>query len=422
MSEASADRYGRVVTGPSRAAARPTLSGPDPTPTEVALDLGLGMVVAAVWLLGVEFGIQRDWRPVDATSWTLTGLCLGVAVAGRRLGGVWLAIGLALLYPLVYDRPLVSYFHLLPILVLGFAGAQHRRHLWAVIIACTAAVAVLFSTLVRHDSEPFEGAWQTNWSGLALAEFATLSVILLGAAIAAQRQVARDLADRNRELEQLRQVEAARAVADERLRISREMHDVVAHHLTAILMRAQAADRVKASQPEEATRTVAWIAEESRDALRAIRSTISSLREPAADDPDGEAGTLTDDLGRIVDRVRQVGLDAHLDPRWPGEPALDHEVGVAVRRVVQEALTNVLKHAAASRAVVTLSPVEDGLGVRITDDGTGGPPRPNRTGGGAGLIGMQERLNGCGGRLRYGPTPTGGWQVALWVPVLDGAR
>lgn len=390
----------------------------------LVLDTVLGVVVAAAWSTAFELAVARGWQPVDAGSWRLAGLCLGVAVAGRRAGGAWLAAGLALLYPLVYLRPLVSSFHLLPILVLGFAGAQQRRHLWAVVGACGTAVAVLFSPIV--DPPPRPGPvpdlpWQTNWSGLALAGFATLSVILLGAAIASQRRVAADLADRNRELEQLRQVEAQRAVADERLRISREVHDVVAHHLTAILMRAQAADRVRASRPEEAHRAVAWIAEESRDALRATRETISSLRETGPTAGLAPAGPgLASDLGLIVERVGQVGLAARLDVRWQAEPQLEPDVGLTVRRVVQEALTNVLKHAAASEAVVTLLPVEGGLGVQVTDNGTASAPARGRSRGGAGLLGMQERLTACGGRLRYGPTDSGGWQVRLWVPVGTG--
>lgn len=391
----------------------------------LVLDTGLGAVVAAAWFAVFELAVGRGWQPVDPGSWRLAGLCLGVAVAGRRAGGAWLAAGLALLYPLVYLRPLVSSFHLLPILVLGFAGAQQRRHLWAVVGACGTAVAVLFSPLVAPSlDDPFAPPppWQTNWSGLALAAFATLSVILLGAAIASQRRVAADLADRNAELERLRLAEADRAVADERLRISREVHDVVAHHLTAILMRAQAADRVHASRPDEARRAVAWIAEESRDALRATRETISSLRGPGRPSMDGPTGTgLTSDLDLIVERVGEVGLDARLDVRWPAEPALGAEAGLAVRRVVQEALTNVLKHAGASEAVVTLLPVDGGLGVQVTDNGTGAADAGGgRTRGGAGLLGMQERLSACGGRLRYGPTASGGWQVQLWVPVGAG--
>lgn len=391
-----------------------------PGERELTVDVAVGALLAAVWFAGLEVGVDRGWHPTDPESWRLAGVCLGVAYAARRAGGVWLAAGLALLYPLVYFRPLVSYFHLLPVLVLGFAGARERRHLWAVVVACTAAVLVLFSPLVEQN-HAIVRPWRTDWSGLALAGCATWSVIALGAAMASQRRAVADLADRNRQLERLRQVEADRAVADERLRISREVHDVVAHHLTAILMRAQAADRVRASRPEEARLAVSWIAEESREALRATRETIHSLRARTPPPyPSTSAGTLLSDLGEMVERVGEVGLDARLDIRWRAEPALAPAVATTVRRVVQEALTNVLKHAAASEAVVTLQPADGGLGVQVSDDGIGGRGALTGASDGAGLIGMQERLAACGGRLRYGPGPSGGWRIQMWVPVEGG--
>ncbi len=420
---------------------------------QVGIDVALGLGVAIGWWAAFQLGTSRGWRPVEPDAWRLVGPCLGLAVAVRRTAGPWTIAMLALAYPLAYFRPLASYFHLMPLLVLGFAGAQRiPRRLWVVVGATAAAVAVLFSPVVVASSRapgdvvdalwpervgqssvpatpapgsgprPYLEPYQTNWSGLALAEFATLSVVLLGAAMASQRQVATDLAQRNAELERLRRVDAERAVADERLRISRDLHDVVAHHLTAILMRSQAADRVRTSRPEEAHAAVAWIAEESRDALRATRATISALRDGPSDAARAD-GELVDDLGQIVDRVGQVGLDARLAVRWAGVPALAPSVGVAVRRVVQEALTNVLKHARASEALVTLRDVEGGLGIDVVDNGVGRPgPAAADEPGGAGLLGMEERLAACGGRLRYGPTDTGGWRVRLWVPIQGGGE
>ncbi|HWJ97403.1 MAG TPA: histidine kinase [Acidimicrobiales bacterium] len=401
----------------------------------LATDAAIGVGVAAVWLVVFEIGKRTGWRPVDPRAWVIAGACLGLAVAVRRVGGVGLFVLLALAYPLVYGRPLLSYFHLLPLLVLGFAGAQMggRRHRVVLVVgACAVSVAILLSPLMtprlwspdRPGFEPPGPRPRINLSDLALAEFATVSVALLGAAIASQRAAARDLADRNEELERLRRSEADRAVAEERLRISREVHDLVAHHLTAILMRAQAADRVRDSRPDEAQRAVAWIADESREALRSTRLTVSTLREAASAAPgDRDDGPLADDLAQMVERVRQVGLHARLEARWDAEPRLSPSAGVAVRRTVQEALTNVLKHAHATDALVLLRPDGGGLSTWVLDNGRAtAPPGPPVPGSGAGLTGMSERALACGGRVDHGPAPDGGWQVHLWVPILIGGE
>lgn len=395
-----------------------------------AADAALGVAVTVVWFAVVQAGRRTGWHPVDVRSWFVAGTCLGVAVAVRRIAGVGLFVALALAYPLVYGRPMLSYFHLLPVLVLAYAGSQlpgWRR--WAIAAAAAMSVAILLSPLM------YEQRWgpgslllppgpqpRVNLSDLALAEFATISVALLGAAIASQRTFARDLAERNEELEHLRRSEADRAVTEERLRISREVHDVVAHHLTAILMRAQAADRVRGTRPDAAGDAVAWIAEESREALRSTRLTVSTLRGPAT--PSGairEVGPLADDLALMVERVREVGLRARLAVRWDAEPRLSPQVGIAVRRTVQEALTNVLKHAHATDALVVLQRDAGGLAVSIRDNGggpgAGGPQEPS---GGAGLAGMEERAAACGGQVRYGAVAGGGWAIELHVPVLAG--
>lgn len=400
---------------------------------QLAADAALGVGAAVVWFAAFEVGRTHGWRPVDPRTWLVAGTCLGVAVAVRRIGSASLFIVLAVAYPLVYARPLLSYFHLLPLLVLGYAGAQASgRRSWAavaVVAACALSVGLLISPLMWDSpfgpGQPFRLPGpqpRINLSDLALAEFATISVALLGTAIASQRTAARDLAERNAELERLRRSDADRAVAEERLRISREVHDVVAHHLTAILMRAQAADRVHDTRPDEAQRAVAWIAAESREALRSTRLTVSTLRNDSPDSGSNRGdGALADDVSLLVDRVRQVGLQARLSMRWEAEPRLSPQVGVAVRRTVQEALTNVLKHAHATEAQVVLQPEAGGLGTWIIDNGRAGSSSAV-PGAGAGLAGMQERAEACGGRLAFGPPAEGGWRVHLWVPVLSGGE
>lgn len=400
------------------------------------LDLAAGVAVTAVWLGIAAYWQRRGWSP-DEGSWTVAGVWLGVAVAARR-GPTWLLAGLTLAYPFAYLQPLTSDLHLAPVVVLGFTIAQRHRTVLAVATS-SASVLLLFSPVVTtgtlspsdwidavrasRGSGPADlgpgvhGPWPADWSGFAVAEVVTVAIVLLGATLAAQRDSARALALRNAELEQLRHAEAARAVTEERLRISRELHDVVAHHLTAVLMRAQAADHVADRRPEEAVAAVGWIAEASREALTAMRRTVGELRRAPSEDHPGLS--LADELDDMAARVGEVGLQVDVDATDGDRVALTADAEIAVRRVVLESLTNVLKHASARHATVRLRALDGGLAVAVTDDGHAGAARP-RGDGGTGLRGLRERLEGCGGRLRYGPAPTGGWSVLAWVPAATG--
>jgi signal transduction histidine kinase len=225
-----------------------------------------------------------------------------------------------------------------------------------------------------------------------------------------QRRTAATLAARNAELERLRGVEAARVVADERTRIARELHDVVAHHLTALIIRAQAADRVAATRPEVATASMGWIATTAKEALTAMRQTVRVLRADATLAP----GPTLADLPDIAARVRDAGLDVELRLP-PSLPALDPQVELAAVRIAQEALTNTLRHARAHRAVVSLRSGDGALVLDVDDDGRTEPAAPQATRG-HGLLGMRERAVSCGGSLDIGRSALGGWRVRARLP------
>ena len=391
-------------------------------------DLAAAAVVLVAWHGAIAWWQSRGWLPRHGDAWTMAGWWLAGAVAIRRVAPAWLLCALALLYPLVYLQPLRNDLHLAPILVLGFAASAHRRWTVPALLASMAAVLLFFSPIVdpvetvptpphargQADEGPgIRGPWPADWSALVVAEIATVAVVLLGSALAAQRDGALALAAQNRELERLRAADAARAADEERLRISRELHDVVAHHLTAILMRAQAADHVAERQPEEAVDAVGWIARSSREALEATRRTVSSLRAERDGPPEA---TLAEEVAELAERMADVGVVVSVEVDEPvGRlgPASD----LVLRRVVREALTNVLKHASAGRAHVVVQGASTGVSVTVTDDGQGGRgARGDGARPGTGLAGLGERVEALGGRFSAGPG-RGGWQVRAWLPV-----
>jgi signal transduction histidine kinase len=246
-----------------------------------------------------------------------------------------------------------------------------------------------------------------DWSRILFDEFAVAGMIVLG-------WVSATLAARNDELERLRRVEADRAVAVERTRIARELHDDVAHHLTALVVQAQAAERIADSRPEVAIESVGWIAETARSALASMRRTVTLLRdgeEPAMLSPNPSL----DDLTAIVARVEQTGLDVRMEVD-DGLPPLEPQVQHAIVRVVQESLTNVLRHAGAHVAIVSVQPLEHGITVTVEDDGASPDPDDVRPADGHGLLGMRERATSCGGRFGIDRSALGGWRVRAWFP------
>lgn len=200
---------------------------------------------------------------------------------------------------------------------------------------------------------------------------------------------------------------AERVAADERRRIAREMHDVVAHSLAVMISQAEAGRLVVPDAPERAPDVLATIADTGREALAEMRGLLGVLRDDDA--PTGPQPGLAD-LPALIERVRGAGVEVEYTS---DVVALPPAVALTVYRVVQEALTNVARHAGSrSGARVTLVGASDHVDVQITSTGTA----PNGTpGSGRGLIGMRERVDAVGGTLRAGPVD-GGWQVSVSVP------
>jgi signal transduction histidine kinase len=208
------------------------------------------------------------------------------------------------------------------------------------------------------------------------------------------------------------QQSARQAMTEERLRIAREVHDVLAHTVGVIAVQAGVANHVAADRPDEARRVLASIEDTSRDALREIRALLAVLRDEAH--PAGEAWPAPQlaDLSGVVSRAAEAGV--RVDLSVSGEqPDLPAGLQLTVYRVVQEAVTNVVKHAAADECHVSLAYGPDVLSVSIVDDGQG-CRHPSI---GHGLAGIRERVGMYGGQLTAGPRPGRGFRVGASFPL-----
>ncbi|MFE2293900.1 sensor histidine kinase [Streptomyces sp. NPDC059452] len=250
------------------------------------------------------------------------------------------------------------------------------------------------------------------------------ALLLLGVAWAAGTAV------RERREGVRREVAAAaeRAKIEERLRIARDIHDVVSHSVGLIAVKASIANHVLLTRPEEAKKALAAIEEVSRGALRDLRSTLTVLRKDDAHSRTGDdslrpARGLAD-VPELVRSAEEAGVRVVLDSRCTG--AVTEGVALSVFRIVQEALANVVRHAAPTRCRMTLVTEDGVLRVEIVDEGplpSGAAPAVGRgtgpasvSGAGMGLVGMAERVAAHGGTLHTGPTVHGGFEVRATLP------
>jgi signal transduction histidine kinase len=210
---------------------------------------------------------------------------------------------------------------------------------------------------------------------------------------------------------------ARRAAGDEQARIARELHDVIAHSVSVIVVQASAADDVFDSRPDQARAALRSIEQAGRDALRELRTLLGG-DAPGDPDPTHPQPGLAR-LDELAEPLRLAGLEVVV--RREGEaPKLPAGVDLSAYRIVQEALTNTLRHARATRAEVTVRYGDHAVDVEVRDDGRGSPGA-DVNGAGQGLIGMRERAGLLGGTLEAGPLPDGGYRVHAHLP-LEASR
>jgi signal transduction histidine kinase len=370
----------------------------------LAADLVLAAVVAALSL--AQLAAPSGHGAVDPLGAVVTVvLCAPLAARSRapRLALVAMTVvatGYALLdYPQVVMG--------LPLVVAIYAvGARHGLRASAGVLALLAALLAVSFTADQQDP------------GLVdlVVTVATLGAAWwAGATVRGRREQVELLEERSALLERVRRDEAGQAVARERLRIARELHDVVAHSMSVVAVQSGMAQHVLATQPERAGAALAAISQSSRAALVELRRLLGVLR--ADDEPEGSLAPALGlaDLPALVERIRDAGVRAELSTT--GEPgAVPAAVGLTAYRIVQEALTNTVRHAGpGSTATVSVTCGPTAVDVLVADDGTGAPAPVG--GAGSGLVGMRERVDVFGGDLAAGPSTGGGWRVAAHLPL-----
>jgi signal transduction histidine kinase len=338
-----------------------------------------GVTLAALTCLALA--VRRRW-PVPVLAATVAGALGYVAVAGK-LSPFWIAV------------PVAAYT----------VGAHAGRK--AALVAVPAAALLLTAGAAALD-----GDWPTpHYTGL-LAWTALGGAI--GYAVRAWRENVSAVKDRALRAERTREEEARRRVAEERLRVARDLHDVVAHHIAVINVQAGVASHMLREQPESAQRALAHIRQASRTVLDELGVLLGVLRQPGDPAAPTEPAPSLSRLDSLIDSFTATGLTVQRSLSGKPRP-LPAAVDLAAYRVVQESLTNVHRHGkgAGARVSIAYNPAELSIEVHNVRNGTPASPPATADEGrtGLGILGMRERVASVGGQLSAGPEPDGGFRV-----------
>jgi signal transduction histidine kinase len=385
---------------------------------DVLLALGIALIQVGSLVWSERYIRWPDWRDADALAYLLLAAGpLALLVRRRWPLGVLaftMACGLAYAARTYPEGP--SQLAVSPALW-TVAMTRSRRTAW--LAATWTALAVAGAELFLYGDTMFDGeplyAAVTVFAAMWWAE-----------AVRTRRAYVAELRDRAERAERTREEEARRRVDEERMRIARELHDVVSHTIGVISVQAGVASHLLHRRPDKAADSLAAIRQASDEALGELHAMLGVLR-----DGDGDGGraplTPAPGLAELDALVAQaVGAGVEVTVSLEGEPRrLPPAVDLACYRVVQESLTNVVRHAGASRAEVTVTHHDGRVVVEVTDDGRAGPTdgsgagsgNRNGAGSGQGILGMRERARALGGSLEAGPRPGGGFRVQATLPV-----
>ncbi len=378
----------------------------------VALAVAFVGFFAATIQLIPEFSLS--WSEVGLMAVPYTVICL------RRVllwGGI--VLGLAIFTVALFTPPVqtmtadggVGFY------VLTYTAAAYLP-LTRALVAATAiwvpvTIAVYLIPLITDTEVDHSASSLVAMLNLVLA----VTVFWIGWVVRNRREKVEELSDRARFAEERQDALAAQAVADEQRRIARELHDVVAHHISVIGVMSEGAKRVLRSDPDAAEEALTTVNQTARTALREMRDILTVLRHGGDDvgAADLEPQPTVDSLRALVAQTKDAGLPVRYTVRGEEYP-LPTGVSLAVFRIAQEALTNTIKHAGPqARAGVVVDYGETEFRISVGDSGHGAPIVAGFSGG-HGLIGMRERATLYGGTLEAGPRPGGGYLVEARFP------
>lgn len=368
-----------------------------------ALDIGLAAGAAMIdgpmtWLTAKDFVVSAP--VVGAIS-----ILLGCTLVVRRRFPV--VVALLCVAAGTAGAGMLSY--LIAFYTVGAYVAARRTVLVTSVVAIAVFVAQPAPMLSHRD--PF-------WILLLVGVVMVSPPVLLGLYMGARKQLIASLRERAARLEREQHLLAERARAEERTRIAREMHDVVANRVSVMVVQSGAVRAIAKRDPDKAAEAAAVIGEMGRQALDELRQVIGVLRlgEDAA--PLRSPGL--DDIDGLVGQSQAAGLEVTLTVRGDRRP-LPAAVGRTAYRVVQEALTNVHKHAGAVTARVALHHLPDAIEIRVENDPPAVRPDHGLPSGGNGLVGLRERVTALGGLFEARSGAAGGYAVRAWVPLPAGA-
>ena len=354
-----------------------------------------------------------DYEPSDAFSVFLVLAIAAPAVFRRRAPLTVLlvsAAALTLLVALGHNEGLTPFFLWVYSITVGAMCTLRKTAIAAV------AVFAALALLVAVDAPGFDIGTFAGNAALFAAMF------MFGITLRNRKERVTALEERAVAVEREKEEEARRAVADERLHIARELHDVVAHSMGVIAVQASVGEHVIDDNPEEAKRALEAISGVSRSTLAEIRRMLGVLRETDDEERGLPVYAPAPGLSELDRLVRELdGAGIAVEVAYDGARVeLPPGVDLTAYRIVQEALTNVMKHAGPARARVVVRYEPGALGLEIVDDGRGVNGRSEGRGG-HGLVGMRERVAVYGGTLEVGPKPGGGFRVAARLPYEDDA-
>jgi signal transduction histidine kinase len=382
------------------------LAAPEPFVRDAALALGLGALTFVEIVVLDRLG---GYDPVPPPAWPLLAAATIAPLAWRRRHPLAVVAAQAVAETatvVVAGHLAFSGVMLIALLVGDYSAGAHssRRALSLVAVVLAGLVPDVAHSLSRLVP------------GIpGLDAVFPLTAWLIGHAVRVQRRQLEALRERAVRLERERDATARAAVAEERARIARELHDVVAHAVSVMVVQAEAARRLLRRQPDQAEDALRTVSATGTEALMELQHLLGVLAA-GEDRPELEPAPGLGDLDALVQRVSGAGLAVELHLDGDVRP-LPRGLDLTAYRIVQEALTNVLKHAGTARAEVRIRYADDGLGIEVTDAGRGAGPG---NGGGRGLVGMRERVAAYGGELETGPRTEGGYAVRARLPLAVG--